>query len=195
MRAATTLLTAGPTFAWSSRSWGTAGSKAQFVTPSWHQTDSRICTKIQRFSLLAQKGTSSGSASKSGGSDRDLAGGAVGAGAAGLFAGACCRVPRSWICSPTTLSLLLFWPVCLSSQVSRCKRPETNNGSPLWQYLAATSAVRPKSVILTKTVSSLFSPLSLFQARLIAKSTSTTAVPLGVYLVSTSLVMFPIKFT
>src|SRR5260221_11236601 len=116
MRAATTLLTAGPTFAWSNRSWGIAASKAQFVTPSWHQTDSRICTKIQRFSLLAQKGTSSGSASKSGGSDRDLAGGAVGAGAAGLAGGGeSARGPTNCIESATTFSFDRLAPVCLSS--------------------------------------------------------------------------------
>ena len=42
--------------------------------------------------------------------------------------------------SPTTLSLLRFCPVCLSSQVSSCSRPSMKIGRPFLQYSPTISA-------------------------------------------------------
>ena len=56
------------------------------------------------------------------------------------------RPPSSCIVSPMTLSLLRFWPDCLSSQVSSCRRPSIKTGRPFFKYSPAISAVAaPKS--------------------------------------------------
>src|SRR6516162_4544402 len=58
-----------------------------------------------------------------------------------------------------------------------------------------TSACRPQASTSTKVTSSLVSPVSLFQLRLIAIPRRAMAVPLGVYRNSGSRVRFPARMT
>jgi hypothetical protein len=70
------------------------------------------------------------------------------------------REPSSWKFSQTTRSFERFWPVCLSSHESSCKRPSMKTGRPFFKYSPATSACRPHMVTSTKVTSSRFSPPS-----------------------------------
>src|SRR6266446_10606971 len=71
------------------------------------------------------------------------------------------RPPSNCMLSPTTRSFVRFCPVCLSSQVSICKRPSMKTGRPFFRYSPAISARRAHSTTSTKVTSSRFSPLSV----------------------------------
>ena len=72
------------------------------------------------------------------------------------------RLPSNCMLSPITRSLLRFWPDCLSSQLSSCRRPSIRTGRPFFRYSPAISAVRPQSV--TSTNVDLFALLAAFGA-------------------------------
>src|SRR5439155_14928520 len=91
-----------------------------------------------------------------------------------------CPELRNFTFSAVTRIFDLFWLVCLSSQVSRRRRPSTRTGLPFFRYCPMVSAWRLKASMSINRTSSLVSPVSVFQVRLTASPSLATAVPLGV---------------
>src|ERR1700682_2198921 len=104
-------------------------------------------------------------------------------------------LPSICIVSPMPRSLLRFWPLCLSSHVSNCRRPSIKTGRPFFKYSPAISARLAHKTTSTKVTSSRFSPLSSVYTRLTARPRSQTALPFGVYRISGSRVKFPRRMT
>src|ERR1035437_11073062 len=68
------------------------------------------------------------------------------------------RVERNCTLSRTTLILLRFWPLVLSSHWSSFSRPSTIARLPLVRYLETSSPCLPQASMSTNVVSSRVAP-------------------------------------